>query len=149
METKKYLEQFDLTQQEMGLKILNCAALELVQPANESKAFNILTIPPNEVFQLPYQEQYFDLGLCFDTIFTQENLSEDLILKAIAELTRVATEVRILPLVNKLGKPSPYLGPVLMALQQKGYGAELREIKNQGDKKSHALLRVWNESCEV
>ncbi len=61
---------------------------------------------------LPFKDRQFDLCLCSHLLFLySEQLSLDFHLAAIQELTRVAAEVRIFPLVSLDCEPSPHLEP--------------------------------------
>lgn len=143
MEQKQYFEQFDLTPEEMKLRILNCCQLDILFDDN------IVSTTADLLSKLPFPDQSFDLALCFNILFVEEEKpAEDYRLSSVLELIRVASEVRIFPLVDKLSRPSQHLGPILQTLQQKGFGVELRQIKQAGDT-GNALLRIWNESCLV
>ncbi len=151
MDLVHYLQQFGLTSDEMKLRILNCSN------ENFPSTPNILSIESKRLNSLPFPEQSFDLALCYKVLFIQQDkFSQDFHLKILLELARVASEVRIFPLLNEQGKPSQYLGPLLQALQQKGFGVELKQVQTVGETdatgkggKGEALLRMWNESCAV
>lgn len=145
MDQEQYLKLFGLTPLEMQLKILNCS------PDKISTSTNItsIEIETETLNRLPYQDQSFDIALCYQILFTSgtKGTNQDFHLKALIELARVASEVRIFPLVDNQGSPSNMLGPILQALQQKGFGVELKQTE-QGQKPG-AILRLWNESCMV
>lgn len=147
MEEKEYLEQFGLSPKEMKLHILQCGSEPL-----KKQSRNIESVKPSELAELPFDDQFFDLALCSHVLFkTSKN---DFDLKALMELARVAGEVRVFPLVDDEGKPSSSLGPLIQALQQKGFGVELKQTVGASKEgaakeiaKGTALLRLWNESC--
>jgi hypothetical protein len=63
---------------------------------------------------LPFQDGDFDLAVCSHFLFLySEHLPEDFHRSSIVELCRVATEVRIFPLLTLDGIPSPHLPRVL------------------------------------
>ncbi len=95
--------------------------------------------------------QYALSSHCFFTNFSQEK-AQILVaehVEAIKELSRVAHEVRIFPIINRAGEASSLLGPVLMALQQENYGVEVREVPFSLYPKGNAMLRVWANTCVI
>jgi hypothetical protein len=99
---------------------------------------------------LPFQDFFYDYALSahhfFSLIVPQ---TVDYHVQHIRELARIAKEVRIFPLVDANGRPSPLLGPVLLALQQNNYGVEVREVSYHLQPKGNAMLRIWAEACQV
>lgn len=95
-----------------------------------------------------FQKEHFDLALVHHHLFA-ENQSLAFHLQSIEELSRVANEVRIFPLVGLNGELSPFVGEIVATLQLKGLGAELRGVPFHFQKKGNAMLRVWNERCTV
>ncbi len=146
MKREQYIEQLDLTPEELSLEILDCSQKQIL---NQMK--NIKSIDPKQLPALPFKDQSFDLALCTQVLFVDSELTENNHLDAILELARVATEVRIYPVTDNAGRPSVHLGPVIQALQLKGLGVELRQVNVQNDNitenNSNALLRLWQESC--
>jgi len=98
---------------------------------------------------LPFDNAQFGLALCPDGIFNSEGATPDLALTKLKELARVAQEVRIYPLVDENGEPSPFLGPVMLALQSQGYGVEVRIVPYEVQKGANAMMRVWPQTCDV
>ena len=70
-------------------------------------------------------------------------------MRVIRELARVAKEVRIFPLIDRHGQPSPFLGPVLLGLQEGNYGVEVKEVPYHLQPKGNAMLRVWAQQCQL
>ncbi|CAM2948242.1 hypothetical protein [Legionella worsleiensis] len=100
--------------------------------------------------QLPFADFTFDFALCSHYLFADlENQSVAFHLDVLRELARVAKEVRIFPLIDKDGNTSPFLGPVLLSLQQENYGIEVREVAFHLQKSGNAMLRVWAQECKV
>lgn len=63
-----------------------------------------------ELPSLPFRDGEFDLALCSHLLFLYtDNLSLDFHLSSMAELCRVAKEVRIFPLLDVNGSRSPYV----------------------------------------
>ena len=99
---------------------------------------------------LPFADFTFDFALSSHYLFADlDDQDVDFHLQAIRELARVAKEVRIFPLIDRQGQPSPFLGPVLLGLQQEDYGVEVREVKYHLEPKGNAMLRVWAQQCQL
>lgn len=146
MKVTTFLNAFDLSEGEQALKIL-CCSTEPLSSDEASPESSIQCVNPSLLPKLPFNDASFDLALIFNTLFVdEEKQTEDFLLKSLVELSRIASEVRVFPIVNNAGKPFHYLGSVLQSLQEKGYGVELRTIKH-GQASGTAELRIWNESC--
>ena len=79
--------------------------------------------------QLPFADSSFDLALCSNFLFLySEQLGEAFHLMALRELCRVATEVRVFPLLDLDGQISPHLGPALATLRREGFHATVRTV---------------------
>ena len=147
MQATHYLQQFGITEAESKVRILNC------NPESTGSTPNMEWVDPSQLPKLTFADHSFNLALCSKVLFMDLTRSEAFQLESLIELTRVAGEVRVFPIVNDNGHPSVYLGPVLQALQEKGFGVELREIKADPNTRKAAekgaLLRVWNPSCAL
>ena len=100
--------------------------------------------------ELPFPAFFFDYALSAHHFFS--NMAPqtlDYHVKTIIDLAHVAKEIRIFPLVDALGKPSELLGPVILALQQKNYGIEVRKVGYHLQPRGDAMLRIWAQQCEV
>ncbi len=148
MDETSMLEIFDLKPEEAALRLLYCGPdLNPKLPIHIDN--QAVVIDPKLLSRLPFPDQAFDLALCEHCLFLHHaELPETLEfqLQALMELVRVASEVRIIPLVDKQGQPFKDLGHILQALQERSIGVELRDIK-QG--KGGALLRLWSPVCVV
>jgi len=96
-----------------------------------------------ELPSLPFGDKEFDLALCSHLLFLYtENLSLDFHLNSLAELCRVAKEVRIFPLLDVNGSRSPYVDPVIDFLRaEKRHVTEVKvayEFQKGGD----TLLKI-------
>lgn len=105
-------------------------------------------------FPLPFDEFAFQYALSSHYFFTNipEAERQNAMLQHLAEikaLTRIAHEVRIFPIINRLGEASTLLGPILLGLQQAGYGVEVREVPFSLYPKGNAMLRVWANTCPI
>jgi len=96
-----------------------------------------------ELPHLPFQAQEFDLALCTHLLFTySDRLSLAFHLAAIQELCRVATEVRIFPLLNSSGERSPHLDAVINTLEHDGYHLHIRRVAYEFQRSGNQLLVV-------
>lgn len=92
---------------------------------------------------LPFNTHQFDLALCSHFLFTySDQLSAEFHLASILELSRVAKEVRLFPLLNLSGEVSPFLEPVMDELPARGYGVEIRQVSYEFQKGGNQMLRV-------
>lgn len=101
--------------------------------------------------KLSFDSGRFDLALCSHLLFTySEHLSLEFHLDAITEMCRVATEVRIFPLlVNMTGETSPLLVPVMRELEINGYCTNLKKVPYEFQKEGNKMLQVFtNETSE-
>lgn len=103
-----------------------------------------------ESCQLPFSDFTFDLALSAYHLFEDGDVHDvEKPLSVVIELARVAKEVRVFPLTDALGKPSPILGPLLLMLQKNNYGVEIREVVDHVLPENKAMLRVWALQCQI
>ncbi|MBA2652143.1 MAG: hypothetical protein H0U73_07755 [Tatlockia sp.] len=101
-------------------------------------------------YSLPFADFSFDLALSAHYLFADlDDQDVDFHLQVIKELARVAKEVRIFPLIDRHNQPSPFLGPVLLGLQQDNFGVEVKEVAYHLQEGGNAMLRVWAQVCHV
>src|SRR6185369_4858103 len=82
-----------------------------------------------ELPRLPFSNASFDLALCSHFLFLHgEKLTAEFHLAAAAELSRVAREVRIFPLLALDGRPSPHVAPVSASLRRMGAKVTIVEV---------------------
>ncbi|MBA4696444.1 MAG: hypothetical protein H2069_03515 [Legionella sp.] len=100
--------------------------------------------------KLPFDDFSFDIALSAYHFFVNPNIGDlDSYLNILKELARVAKEVRLFPLVDCRGEPSPLLGPVLLGLQQQNYGIEVKEVPYNLQPNGNAMLRLWAQQCPL
>ena len=98
---------------------------------------------------LPFGERMFDIALCSHLLFTYSGVLDAAFhIRAIAELARVAWEVRVFPLVNLDGKPSPHLAGAVESLGRSGLGVEVRAVDYCFQRGTGAMLRVTSTRQE-
>ena len=90
---------------------------------------------------LPFDNRAFDLAVCSHYLFLYtEQVSQDEHILSIKELCRVATEVRIFPLLTLDNLKSRHLKPVLSALKELGLNFSIKMVPYQFTKSSQSLL---------
>lgn len=96
-----------------------------------------------ELPDLPFVEGQFDLALCSHFLFLySEHLSEAFHVTAIRELCRVASEVRIFPLLELGAKPSRHLAAVTDRLQNQGYSVSTELVSYEFQRGGNQMMRV-------
>lgn len=90
--------------------------------------------------QLPAGEEFFDILLCTDLIFNAEIM---------AQLCKMAAEIRVFPLPNEKSEIESQLGPTMLAFQQRNFGVEIRAVNYPQRQGATAMLRIWAKECEV
>ena len=95
---------------------------------------------------LPFPDQRFDLVLSAHLLFFY-SANRDLAfhLDAVRELLRIGTEVRIFPIVDVNSHPSPFLSPVIDALEKDGITCSVERVPYHFQKTGNEMLRL--RSC--
>ncbi|AFY55953.1 hypothetical protein Riv7116_3498 [Rivularia sp. PCC 7116] len=98
----------------------------------------------SELPNLPFTDGKFDLALCAHFLFTYSNiLSTDFHVSSIVEMRRVASEVRIFPVVTQFsGETSPHLEAVINQLTACGLQVELKKVNYEFQKGGNQMLWV-------
>ena len=105
---------------------------------------------PVRASNLDFSHFQFDYALSSHYLFAGlDDQSIDFHVDIISELARVAKEVRIFPLVDRHGEVSEFLGPVLLQLQNKNFGTEVKDVDYSLQKTGNAMLRVWSNECSI
>lgn len=92
---------------------------------------------------LKFVDRQFDLCVCSHLLFLySEQLSLDFHIAAIGELLRIATEVRIFPLLRLDGEPSSYLELVLKDLSNQGFKTQVQSVDYEFQKGGNQMLRI-------
>ena len=91
----------------------------------------------------PFADRQFDLALCSHFLFLYStHLSLAFHRSAATEMCRVATEVRIYPLLNLDRAPSPHVEVVMAELQCHGYHVSIEEVPYEFQRGSKKMMRV-------
>lgn len=100
-----------------------------------------------ELPELPFGHGEFGLALCSHLLFLYSDLlSEEFHIRATLELTRVAREVRIFPLLTLQRQPSAHLDPVRAALRAKGWQTKVVQVPYELQRGGNEMLRVFRET---
>ncbi len=92
---------------------------------------------------LAFADGAFDLALCSHFFFLYaQHLAEAFHVAALRELCRVATEVRVFPLLDLDGQVSPHLDPALTALRRAGFQAAVRRVPYEFLKGANEMLVI-------
>ncbi len=97
--------------------------------------------------ELPYLagsfDEVFDFALCSHFLFLySEQFGLNFHLSAILEMLRVATEVRVFPLLTLSGARSAHVDPVVHGLIGRGYNVEIRQVDYELQRGGNEMLRV-------
>lgn len=96
---------------------------------------------------LPFADNCFDLALCSHFLFLySEQFSFALHLQSIVDLCRVATEVRVFPLVDLAGCESTHLSPLLAKLAELGYAARIEQVGYEFQRGADRMLRICSDN---
>lgn len=92
---------------------------------------------------LPFDDGHFDLGLCAHLLFLySDRLGVDFHVESLIELKRVATEVRVFPLLNLDGTRSKHVDATVGALQAKGYDVDIHTVAYHFRKGGNELMTI-------
>jgi hypothetical protein len=92
---------------------------------------------------LPFADKTFDLALCSHLLFLySDHLSLEFHQAAIAEMCRVAQEVRIFPLLDLGSKESVHLEPITSGLQNAGCEARCVQVNYEFQKGANTFLSI-------
>ena len=92
---------------------------------------------------LPFSDGVFDLALCSHFLFLySQQFDLEFHVLAMQEMLRVAREVRVFPLLQLGGAPSPYVQGVVAACRAAGMRAELVSVNYEFMRNGNQMLRV-------
>lgn len=97
---------------------------------------------------LPFADSEFDLALCSHLLFLYtEHLSREFHVQSTLELCRVATEVRIFPLVTLKAQRSPYVDDVIAAVEAHGCAATVASVDYEFQRGANQMLRIIRDDA--
>jgi hypothetical protein len=92
---------------------------------------------------LPFKDQTFELALCSHFLFLySEQFSLEFHIQSIRELCRVATEVRIFPVLELGSRKSRHLVATLSRLQEVGLAVNVATVPYEFQKGGNQMLKV-------
>jgi hypothetical protein len=93
--------------------------------------------------RLPFAAGAFDLCLCSHLLFLYaRQLDFDFHLHALREVLRAAREVRVFPLLDLDGEPSPHVEPVGSTLRMEGWCVEIREVPYEFQRGGNRMMVI-------
>jgi hypothetical protein len=96
-----------------------------------------------ELPNLPFTDASFDLALCSHFLFLYTTqLGEPFHHVAIRELTRVAREVRVFPLLALGATPSPFVQPVVRDLARSGLAVTIESVPYEFQRGGNRMMRI-------
>ncbi len=99
-----------------------------------------------ELPTLPFESAAFDLALCSHFLFLYSTqLGERFHVNALHELCRVASEVRIFPLLALGGERSPFVDACVDDLRQSGCHVSIERVSYEFQRNGHEMIRIRRE----
>ena len=71
-----------------------------------------------------------------------DQLSYEFHLASVREMLRIASEVRIFPLLTLMLEKSPYLSPVIEALEHEGFDVNVERVDYELQRGGNEMLRI-------
>jgi hypothetical protein len=92
---------------------------------------------------LPFPDDAFDLALSSHVLFLySDHLGLEFHESALIELCRVATEVRIFPLLTLDGRPSPLVDPITAFCHERGWHVTFERVPYEFQRGGHTAMKV-------
>ena len=96
-----------------------------------------------ELPNLDFEDNEFQLALCSHLLFLySDHLSYEFHLASVRELLRVATEVRIFPLLTLMLEQSPYVQPLVQSLKAGGVLVTVEKVGYELQRGGNEMLRI-------
>jgi hypothetical protein len=93
--------------------------------------------------QLPFSDRAFDLALCSHFLFLySDHFDDDFHCDALDEMCRVATEVRVFPLLALDGHRSPFVDLGIKHLRMRGRDAQIETVPYEFQRGGNQMLRI-------
>jgi hypothetical protein len=92
---------------------------------------------------LPFADRAFDMALCSHFLFLYSaHFDAEFHRQAIAEMLRVASEVRVFPLLDLDCRRSVHVGPVCEHFAEAGCRVEIRKVPYEFQRGGNEMLRI-------
>jgi hypothetical protein len=93
--------------------------------------------------ELPFLDASFDLALCSHLLFLYtDHLDDTFHFLAVREMCRIATEVRIFPLLSLGGAPSPYVDPIAQVFTHLGFKVAVEKVAYEFRRGGNEMMRI-------
>lgn len=100
--------------------------------------------------KLPFNSAAFDLALCSHLLFLySDQLDREFHIQSVLELCRIATEVRIFPLLDLSHQRSIHLQPVINTLEEMGFQVTIKRVNYEFQKGANQMLTIKNQSFSL
>ena len=98
-----------------------------------------------ELPHINFRDGQFELALCSNLLFLySEHFTYEFHRDALLEMLRIASEVRIYPLLTLMRQPSTYLQPLIDELRYQGFYARVEKVGYEVQKGGNEMLRIKN-----
>ena len=95
---------------------------------------------------LPFDDNQFDLAVCSHFLFLYTGqLSLDFHRESVAEMVRTAKEVRIFPLLDLGGTPSPYAGAIASEFKDRDYRVAIETVPYEFQRGATEMMKIWRD----
>jgi hypothetical protein len=102
-----------------------------------------------ELPTLPFPDGAFDLAVCSHFLFLySDHLAETFHTESALELCRVASEVRIFPLLALSGRPSPFVQRVADTIQCSGQDVSIDIVPYEFQRGGNRMMRIRRRKAE-
>jgi hypothetical protein len=99
---------------------------------------------------LPFDDSSFDLALCSHLLFLYTvQLDEAFHRAALREMSRVAAEVRIFPLIALDGTPPPVVERMVGELRDLGLTVTIEDVPYEFRRGAHRMMRIRADRAEA
>ncbi|WP_138497281.1 SAM-dependent methyltransferase [Nostoc sp. PA-18-2419] len=96
-----------------------------------------------ELPNLASHNQEFDIALCSHLLFLySDHLDYNFHLNSVAEMLRIAEEIRIFPLMTLMSKPSQYLDNIVKYYSAKGYKINIEKVEYELQPGGNQMLKI-------
>ena len=96
-----------------------------------------------ELPRLPLSDRSFDLALCSHLLFLySDQLGEAFHHQSLRELCRLASEVRIFPLIALGGRRSPFIDSTMADLRNAGHEVSIEHVPYEFQRGANQMMRI-------